>query len=61
MNREQELSNYLHKKDFKNAIRLSLELNQPRRLLRILSDVIENENQGHSPSLPPSLLVWVSD
>jgi len=45
-NREQELSNYLYKKDYKNAILLCLELDQPRRLFKILSDVIETQMSG---------------
>lgn len=54
MCREQELSNYLYQKDYKNALLLCFELEQPRRLYKILSDIVENQTTGDLGSVTGS-------
>ncbi|ORX94019.1 WD40 repeat-like protein [Basidiobolus meristosporus CBS 931.73] len=44
--KEQDLANYLVKKDYRNAIALALSLNQPKRLLSIFIEVINNRPEG---------------
>ncbi|CAG8598181.1 18045_t:CDS:10 [Acaulospora morrowiae] len=44
--KEQDLSNYLMKKDYKNAIVLALALNQPFRLLNLFTEIINNRPEG---------------
>ncbi|KAK9764386.1 U3 small nucleolar RNA-associated protein 13, variant 2 [Basidiobolus ranarum] len=44
--KEQDLANYLVKKDYRNAIVLALSLNQPKRLLSIFIEVINNRAEG---------------
>ncbi|KAI9594590.1 WD40-repeat-containing domain protein [Syncephalis fuscata] len=44
--KEQVLSNYLLKKDYKNAILLALSLEQPHRLLSLFKDVLDQRSQG---------------
>ncbi|KAJ3036388.1 Transducin (beta)-like 3, partial [Rhizophlyctis rosea] len=39
--KEQDLSNFLLKRDYKNAIKLAMDLNQPYRLLNLFADVIK--------------------
>jgi U3 small nucleolar RNA-associated protein 13 len=40
--RNQELSNFMVKKDYKNAIKLAIKLKHPFQLLNILYKVLEN-------------------
>jgi U3 small nucleolar RNA-associated protein 13 len=40
--REQELANYVQKKDWRNAIVTAMALDQPYRLLRLFTEVIAN-------------------
>ncbi|PKK69944.1 WD40 repeat-like protein [Rhizophagus irregularis] len=44
--KEQDLSNYLLKKDYKNAIMLAISLNQPFRLLKLFTEVLNNRAEG---------------
>ncbi|KAI9188218.1 U3 small nucleolar RNA-associated protein 13 [Blastocladiella emersonii ATCC 22665] len=46
--KEQDLSNYLLKKDYKNAILLALSLNKPYRLLKIIEEVMRNKTDESS-------------
>ncbi|KAI9144700.1 WD40-repeat-containing domain protein [Paraphysoderma sedebokerense] len=46
--KEQDLSNFLLKRDYRNAILLAMSLNQPRRLLRIFSDVMKAKTDEDS-------------
>ena len=52
--KEQQLSNYLYQKDYKNALLLCFDLQQPRRLYNILADVIENQLTGDKGSITGS-------
>ena len=44
--REQDLANYLDAKDYKNALVLALSMDQPRRLLGLLSDILSDRSYG---------------
>ncbi|RHZ70856.1 hypothetical protein Glove_265g18 [Diversispora epigaea] len=44
--KEQDLSNYLKKKDYKNAIIFAISLNQPFRLLKLFTEILENRPEG---------------
>ncbi|CAI2166110.1 17730_t:CDS:10 [Funneliformis geosporum] len=44
--KEQELSNYMLKKDYKNAITLAISLNQPFKLLKLFTEVLKNRVEG---------------
>ncbi|OAD67317.1 hypothetical protein PHYBLDRAFT_178344 [Phycomyces blakesleeanus NRRL 1555(-)] len=44
--KEQELKNFMHKKDYLNAILLALSLEQPFRLLGMFREVIESRPEG---------------
>ncbi|KAI8993249.1 WD40-repeat-containing domain protein [Pilobolus umbonatus] len=44
--KEQELQNFMHKKDYLNAILLALSLEQPYRLLRLFNDVYESRPEN---------------
>ncbi|CAG8464371.1 1252_t:CDS:10 [Acaulospora colombiana] len=44
--KEQDLSNYLKKKDYRNAIILAISLNQPFRLLTLFTEVFDNRPEG---------------
>ncbi|KAI8394307.1 WD40-repeat-containing domain protein [Radiomyces spectabilis] len=46
--KEQELQNFMRKKDYLNAILLALSLNQPFRLLKIFREVMESRPEGDS-------------
>ncbi|KAI9203824.1 WD40-repeat-containing domain protein [Polychytrium aggregatum] len=46
--KEQDLSNFLLKKDYRNAVLLALELRQPMRLLKIFSQLIEAKDDSDS-------------
>ncbi|KAK3846100.1 MAG: WD40-repeat-containing domain protein [Linnemannia gamsii] len=48
--KEQELSNYLHRKDWKNAITLALSLEQPFRLLQLFNQ-IQQDRPEHDASV----------
>jgi U3 small nucleolar RNA-associated protein 13 len=48
MNSEQILSNYLLKKDYKNAILLALSLEQPHRLLTLFTEILDQRVQGNN-------------
>ncbi|TPX70250.1 hypothetical protein SpCBS45565_g01894 [Spizellomyces sp. 'palustris'] len=45
---EQDLSNYLHKRDYKNAILLAMRLDQPFRLLTLFEDLSTNRQDPSS-------------
>ena len=47
-NREQDLSNFIMKKDYKNAIILSMELDQPYRLMKLFSEVLYQKKDPDS-------------
>jgi len=55
--REQQLSNFLFQKDYKNALLLCFELEQPRRLYNILNDTIENQLTGDKDSITGSAAI----
>ncbi|RKP08927.1 quinon protein alcohol dehydrogenase-like superfamily [Thamnocephalis sphaerospora] len=44
--KEQTLSNYLLKKDYKNAILLAMSLEQPHRLLKLFTEVLDQRPDG---------------
>ncbi|CAG8465066.1 6401_t:CDS:10 [Gigaspora rosea] len=44
--KEQDLANYLLKKDYKNAITLAMSLNQPFRLLNLFKEILDNRAEG---------------
>ncbi|CAG8694343.1 5306_t:CDS:2, partial [Dentiscutata erythropus] len=44
--KEQDLANYLLKKDYKNAITLAMSLNQPFRLLNLFTEILNNRAEG---------------
>ncbi|PWN51000.1 WD40 repeat-like protein [Violaceomyces palustris] len=44
--REQDFSNFLTLKDYRNAIALALSMNQPRRLLNLFSNVANSRPEG---------------
>ncbi|ORZ39314.1 quinon protein alcohol dehydrogenase-like superfamily [Catenaria anguillulae PL171] len=48
--KEQDLSNYLLKKDYKNAILLALSLNKPYRILKIVEEVMRHRQDATSIS-----------
>jgi len=47
-NREQDLSNFIMKKDYKNAIILSMELDHPYRLMKLFSEVLYQKKDPDS-------------
>ncbi|KAJ1963994.1 U3 small nucleolar RNA-associated protein, partial [Dipsacomyces acuminosporus] len=52
LEQQQALDNFLHTKDYRNAITLALSLDQPHRLLKIFEDVLmaaENRTLSSSP------------
>lgn len=75
--KEQELSNYLQRKDWKNAITLALSLEQPFRLLQLFNQIIQDRPEhdtsvtgleavdkvllGLSPDQTAKLLGYVRD
>ncbi|CAG8448620.1 3935_t:CDS:10 [Scutellospora calospora] len=44
--KEQDLANYLLKKDYKNAITLTMSLNQPFRLLNLFTEILNGRTEG---------------
>ncbi|CAG8602427.1 5535_t:CDS:2 [Racocetra fulgida] len=46
--KEQDLANYLLKKDYKNAISLAMSLNQPFRLLNLFTEILDNRAEDTS-------------
>ncbi|CAG8521953.1 11221_t:CDS:10, partial [Cetraspora pellucida] len=44
--KEQNLANYLLKKDYQNAITLAMSLNQPFRLLNLFTEILDNRAEG---------------
>ncbi|ORX54859.1 WD40 repeat-like protein [Piromyces finnis] len=46
--KEQDLSNFIMKKDYKNAIILSMELDQPYRLMKLFSEVLYQKKDPDS-------------
>ncbi|KAJ2556893.1 U3 small nucleolar RNA-associated protein [Coemansia sp. RSA 1933] len=50
LEQQQALDNFLHAKDYRNAITLALSLNQPHRLMNILRDVMMAAEHPHSAS-----------
>lgn len=55
--KEQQLSNFLFQKDYKNALLLCFELEQPRRLYNILNDTVENQLTDDKNSITGSAAI----
>jgi len=51
MVREQNLANYIQRKDWRNAILTAMSLDQPYRLLNLFSEVISNAATEDEPSI----------
>jgi len=51
LGREQDLANYVQKKDWKNAIVTAMSLDQPFRLLNLFTEVISNGGTDKSTSI----------
>ena len=51
MNREQELANYVQRKDWRNAIITAMSLDQPYRLLNLFTEVISNAQMEGDDSI----------
>ena len=49
--REQDLANYVQRKDWRNAIITAMELDQPYRLLNLFNEVISNSSVDVSKSI----------
>lgn len=52
----QDLANYVDAKDYTNAVLLALSMNQPRRLLGLLRDVLSDKDTQTLPSVLAKLL-----
>jgi U3 small nucleolar RNA-associated protein 13 len=51
INREQELANYVQRKDWRNAIIAAMSLDQPYRLLNLFNEVISSPSSEGNPSI----------
>jgi len=49
--REQDLANYVQRKDWRNAIITAMELDQPYRLLNLFNEVISNPSEEGGKSI----------
>jgi U3 small nucleolar RNA-associated protein 13 len=58
---EQELTNLIRHKQFKQAVSMCLTLEQPRKAYTIVQELMVKENKDHTPSEIPEIVTSLED